>query len=1145
MTVFAGSTITTSSYNEIFVEISNILNGTEGGYGPNIRSSTTATSSILASYDHWNLIYNDVNNSIKHQSGSNIPNLTPPVRGELITAAFVNTLADSAVIAVNNSLTAHVSQLSPSTSTLAFVNVPWDSEIQIQRTYQWRDNLRTHHHFNLGGYIISNVDYVGGPPTSLQEQAFIDFVGHANSDYSPLVGESYNRNRWLGEFGTTMTSYSTDTSVGIFTATVVYTRGVSSITSAMTVLPPVGMLPISTAITPISTEKVFYSTDAILSPPPTIVADRKIVEVDGLEPFNFRAGRRSDPQILRVRNVGAESVRITNIFATQFGVQGFAVSTATNLSEQAPFNILFNFNTLSIAPNDELQVLVYYTAPLRASTQVGTFYNSIIVSTDEGDFTVSTVQNVSAPEFDFRLDLTDYSAPYTYTDWAEEYGFNTTDRTLAINIANTYYLPNTDFGVIGNTRLYGLFRKPDAASLKFWVDRAKAAYASNYLSVNFRNEFLTSAASSTGMDGSRVITPNKFFDSGNGYGDFYDRTLVNTTISSNSPTTFYYSIVPEFGTLRLDTENGYGYVASLSNFRFNGSPSTEAQAAFSIDQVTTPGTGTVLRGPGIVFSPSTLNNIGTYSVDLTVTVNALDSLQLNTTVTKTENLTLELVVLSDRNLVKWISGLEEFNAVMGISYDLINGQSHLTVGIGSGSDGAPTLSANNYLSNFVNVDNLGVIGDSKWGTFPIGFGAPMYRVGFGAPWGAFINTYGVWPVNPPYNTYSYPATSNYLRYDYKFTAPSAGTYAIEFSVDNDGIISIDGTAIITSSNSYTGSVLGAVTLTQGEHTVTLQFRNAASATVGNAGGVAATIRNPSGNIVWSTLDPVRAAPPYAYWPEVYRIPIEANVARTYRLGDYLVKNSYPVNQMPLSANAYGAYFGTPGTNEVGSIMTVTDDGRGNLTFNWLLPGTTTGTNDDRTITGITQLPFYYSYALTRKANIAQATGPDTLKLVGMTTSAVRTVTAAAPGYSKVNIAVIDEASTPTAVTIQTGWNSYVANNPRDRFFLLQPTPTALNGSNLKVPPNFTTTLGVGPVAVARDNGVVASRSDWFTLCNLANYPRGTRISLSIDNSGSMTTASVSASYGFFLERCAVAGFTVTLLNMGLGENWIAPFITGA
>lgn len=85
-------------------------------------------------------------------------------------------------------------------------------------------------------------------------------------------------------------------------------------------------------------------------------------------------------------------------------------------------------------------------------------------------------------------------------------------------------------------------------------------------------------------------------------------------------------------------------------------------------------------------------------------------------------------------------------------------------------------------------------------------------------------------------------------------------------------------------------------------------------------------------------------------------------------------------------------------------------------------------------------------------------------------------------------------------------------------------------------------LTFGPVQVNRDNGNTALISDWYTICGLDNLPEGSKIALFIDNSGSMTTATVQASYNLLLSKLAAKNISIiTVTNSD--EDWITPFLT--
>ena len=148
-------------------------------------------------------------------------------------------------------------------------------------------------------------------------------------------------------------------------------------------------------------------------------------------------------------------------------------------------------------------------------------------------------------------------------------------------------------------------------------------------------------------------------------------------------------------------------------------------------------------------------------------------------------------------------------------------------------------------------------------------------------------------------------------------------------------------------------------------------------------------------------------------------------------------------------------------------------------------------------------------------------------------------TAIQPGVvsldSAVVITVIDESSI-SAAAIELEWNNFRTHYPNRRFCLLRPEEYQ-NGNDIKVPPNFTGSFrALGPIDVNRDNGDVDRASDWFTLCGLEALRPGSVVGLAIDDSGSMSPASVQASIDLFLLKASAAGLIVDYRLMP-NENW--------
>ena len=84
-------------------------------------------------------------------------------------------------------------------------------------------------------------------------------------------------------------------------------------------------------------------------------------------------------------------------------------------------------------------------------------------------------------------------------------------------------------------------------------------------------------------------------------------------------------------------------------------------------------------------------------------------------------------------------------------------------------------------------------------------------------------------------------------------------------------------------------------------------------------------------------------------------------------------------------------------------------------------------------------------------------------------------------------------------------------------------------------------LTFGPVIVNRDNGNAADATDWYKICKIDDLPEGSSIALFIDNSGSMRTSTVQASYDAFVAKLNEKNITITTVTNS-SEDWITPFI---
>ena len=159
---------------------------------------------------------------------------------------------------------------------------------------------------------------------------------------------------------------------------------------------------------------------------------------------------------------------------------------------------------------------------------------------------------------------------------------------------------------------------------------------------------------------------------------------------------------------------------------------------------------------------------------------------------------------------------------------------------------------------------------------------------------------------------------------------------------------------------------------------------------------------------------------------------------------------------------------------------------------------------------------------------------DDVTFVGSTTPTLTAIVGEDKQITQpaVCISLIDETSRDRG-TIEDDWNDFRSNYPFRPFFLLQVD----DDDDLLEPESFKTDLlAIGPIDVNKDSGNPDRVSDWFSICNLSQYPIGTTISLVIDNSGSMNTRDVRASLDLFTAKCDAAGFVIEQERM-TSERW--------
>jgi hypothetical protein len=118
------------------------------------------------------------------------------------------------------------------------------------------------------------------------------------------------------------------------------------------------------------------------------------------------------------------------------------------------------------------------------------------------------------------------------------------------------------------------------------------------------------------------------------------------------------------------------------------------------------------------FESNDIDNInGTYVGTLLIDAGIAGSASVTNTATVNIN------YADNYNITSWLSPIAHNNSVVGISYDVINGEKTLTIGAGLGGDGGPVYDAGGSI--FLNVKALGIGSNNV--DFPYPYWAEVYR----------------------------------------------------------------------------------------------------------------------------------------------------------------------------------------------------------------------------------------------------------------------------------------------------------------------------------------------------------------------------------------------------------------------------------
>ena len=366
-------------------------------------------------------------------------------------------------------------------------------------------------------------------------------------------------------------------------------------------------------------------------------------------------------------------------------------------------------------------------------------------------------------------------------------------------------------------------------------------------------------------------------------------------------------------------------------------------------------------GPTVTFNSSGLSN-GTYSITLTVRVNGFPASATATVILDIET----------RHIGEWVSPRSAYNAIVGMSYDVVAGIRQLTIGVGRGGNGELALYQQSDPTTGINIEStLGINADPN-----PSLGPPLYdgNDAGGRFWCQFMKGPGWGGYGVIFSDYSspfvgyqtIPVSADYIKRSYTFNAKTSGNYSWSFCVDDSGwveISTVDG-LYSTGGGSYGYPATGSVYLTAGNHILNIFVRN-----TGRPGQIAFLLTDDSdSSTAWSTLVPRRVA--YQGWMEVYKIVLDQGTY-TYQSANYLVKDSGMVFDPSdyYGGLSYGSFF----TN--GSMFAISDDGNGNIQITFGTKKASASSYDDATLNAIPYLPYFYSeHEVTRYVNLE--TKPD-------------------------------------------------------------------------------------------------------------------------------------------------------------------------
>lgn len=148
-------------------------------------------------------------------------------------------------------------------------------------------------------------------------------------------------------------------------------------------------------------------------------------------------------------------------------------------------------------------------------------------------------------------------------------------------------------------------------------------------------------------------------------------------------------------------------------------------------------------------------------------------------------------------------------------------------------------------------------------------------------------------------------------------------------------------------------------------------------------------------------------------------------------------------------------------------------------------------------------------------------------------------------YNRICISLIDETTDTGQAAYNSNYNTFRSLWPDRPLWVFKPMPPegGREGNAFFIPANWNTSINDhGPIEIDKDFGNPALATDLFTVVGLDSLPATAKVGLFIDNSGSLTTAKVQATYDLFVQKVTSAGIGIITVTNGF-EDYITPFIT--